>query len=828
MKKQFIFLLTIVYLISVIGSIPTISVRAATVVVTNTNDSGTGSLRQTIIDATNGDTITFDNSLSGQTIRLQSTLTIDKNITIDASALLEKIILSGDSDNDTDGDIKLINITANKTVTIKNIKFTKGFSPSYTLNAGAIDNLGILNVYDSEFDFNAGGQGGAIRNSGNLYVEDNTFTSNSALEGGAILNNINAQAEIRDSTFSGNVANENEVNHLGGAGGAIANVGIFYVSNSNFTNNSAAGGGAFANGYGSTTINNSTFTNNSASAEHGGGAINNFEGTVNITQSTFTNNSATYGGAIMAGDHPNGPDTTTTISESIISNNQATAGGGGIEFDSGTSMTIDKTTISGNTAPAAGGIANVSGNLLTITNSTISNNTATQSPQPGGILSLFSPVTIKNSTVTGNNHTAVGIQGNAIISNTTIAGNSGYGLEVFTNSLSITNSILANNTNTDCRIQWGATVTTNQNNIIETNSGCGTPASTADPLLGPLADNGGLTETMALLQNSPALETGNNATCETTDQRGILRPQGTVCDLGAYEYQLFPSLESISRVNASPTSSATVNFTVVFSEDVTGVDVSDFTLTTTGIINSSITNVSGTNTTYTISVNTGSGDGTIRLDFVDDDTVINQFSNSPNADFTTGEVYVIDKPNLSAPRLRSPRNYITTNDSTPTLWWSNVNGAQSYEIQLSTNSDFSSGVISEISNSISHTLITSLTDGTYFWRVRVYNTGKWSTSRTIIIDTTAPAIPILISPNDNSTLSSSYTFRWASSATAVLYEFQYDNNADFSSPMTITIRATSRRLPNLPDGDYSWRVRAKDATGNWSDWSPHRTFEIDR
>lgn len=81
-----------------------------TIIVTNTNNSGTGSLRQAILDSSNGDTIIFAPSLAGQTIRLQSTLTVDKNITIDASALSEKVILSGDSDNDGDGDILIMNI----------------------------------------------------------------------------------------------------------------------------------------------------------------------------------------------------------------------------------------------------------------------------------------------------------------------------------------------------------------------------------------------------------------------------------------------------------------------------------------------------------------------------------------------------------------------------------------------------------------------------------------------------------------------------------------------------------------------------------------------
>jgi len=201
MKRKIYFLLIIVYLVSMIGSIPTHSVQAATEwVITNTNNSGAGSLRQAILDATDDDLIVFDSVLSGETIFLSSTIVIDKNITIDASALLEKIILSGDSDNDDDGDILILNILTNRVVTIKNVEFRKGYSTS-SLSAGAIENLGNLSVYNSEFNFNTSGQGGGIRNSGELYIENSSFTNNSALEGGAILNSPNTEAEINSSFF---------------------------------------------------------------------------------------------------------------------------------------------------------------------------------------------------------------------------------------------------------------------------------------------------------------------------------------------------------------------------------------------------------------------------------------------------------------------------------------------------------------------------------------------------------------------------------------------------------------------------------------------------
>jgi len=81
-----------------------------------------------------------------------------------------------------------------------------------------------------------------------------------------------------------------------------------------------------------------------------------------------------------------------------------------------------------------------------------------------------------------------------------------------------------------------------------------------DPLLGPLADNGGPQQTMALGAGSPAINAGNSTACPATDQRGIGRPQGSGCDIGAYEVVL--------KLNANPS--------------LVAIDDGAFTLTVTG------------------------------------------------------------------------------------------------------------------------------------------------------------------------------------------------------------------------------------------------------
>jgi hypothetical protein len=112
-----------------------------------------------------------------------------------------------------------------------------------------------------------------------------------------------------------------------------------------------------------------------------------------------------------------------------------------------------------------------------------------------------------------------------------------------------------------------------------------------------------------------------------------------------------PVVKTINRTGVNnPTDAASVDFTVTFSEAVQGVDPTDFHLAMTGgISGASVLNVAGGPTTYTVTVSTGTGSGTLRLDVVDDDTIMNQEGNllggigSGNGDFSGGAVYTIIK-----------------------------------------------------------------------------------------------------------------------------------------------------------------------------------------
>ena len=135
-----------------------------------------------------------------------------------------------------------------------------------------------------------------------------------------------------------------------------------------------------------------------------------------------------------------------------------------------------------------------------------------------------------------------------------------------------------------------------------------------------------------------------------------------------------PTVTSINRVNPNPTSAATVDYTVVFSAAVTGVDTTDFALTTTGVSGASISGITGSGANYTVTVNTGTGSGTLRLDLVDNDSIVaGGFPlggiGAGNGNFN-GQVYDVDRvgPTVTAeqavgqvdPTGTSPINFTVT------------------------------------------------------------------------------------------------------------------------------------------------------------------------
>jgi filamentous hemagglutinin family protein len=260
-------------------------------------------------------------------------------------------------------------------------------------------------------------------------------------------------------------------------------------------------------------LNNATISNNKTTdANSHAGGINNIGNRLNIQNSIITGNSTDgYGGGIY-----NRFSATLNIANSTISGNTSVKNGGGIDNWSESTATINNSTISGNTSGASGGgVYNINDSTLNISNSTISGN---QADFGGGIgNSNNSTLNITHATISNN------------------SANLGGGIGNNNANVNLRNSIIANS------INGGDVNASNINatgqNLVEDGTLTGANILNVDPLLSPLGNYGGLTQTHALLPGSPAINSGDNtsATGLTTDQRGVTRIIGTTVDLGAFE-----------------------------------------------------------------------------------------------------------------------------------------------------------------------------------------------------------------------------------------------------------------------------------------------------
>lgn len=454
---------------------------------------------------TGGGSVYFNCGSTPVTITLTSEKVIAANTNLNGSTNGQGLVtLSGGGKNrifkTSDGGIQL---------TVKNLTFANGLASD---SGGAIYSgfRGRLTVLNSKFNNNISSKAGQFDGGGAIFsksestviVDRSTFTGNTAANGGAI-NSLLSNLTVTNSTFSGN---KSVVTGSGGGGGAI------YFDGANGDN-------------GKITIRGNSFTNNTAILQ--GGAI--FSQLYNritsiVDKNTFTGNSVTgtgnqgFGGAIFN-------------SGGVLAGLTGFTGGA-----NSTVLTVTNSTFSTNTASnQGGGLWNGNGATVNIINSTFFGNQAVSSDQKNGlggaIMRTSGKINITNSTIAGN---VAGFQGGGIVGGT---------------DTKITNVILANNVANNGGNNWNI-----KNNCFDqmTNGGnnlqfpaknpndpsdqdCAAGILTSDPKLGQLANNGGATQTIALLAGSPAINAGNNATCPAIDQRGVARPQGGICDIGAFE-----------------------------------------------------------------------------------------------------------------------------------------------------------------------------------------------------------------------------------------------------------------------------------------------------
>jgi uncharacterized repeat protein (TIGR03803 family) len=358
--------------------------------------------------------------------------------------------------------------------------------------------------------------GGAIWNSGTATVDLCTFTNNQASSppsqvstsgtspgiyalGGAIGND--GQLEIRRSTFIGNVANGGTGASMGGPalpnpgdaggdgnGGVICNLGTLWLESSTLENNSAMGGGGGTGGDGRPVIDYGTdgYVGGAGGLGAGGGLFN--SGTATVVNCTFAGNLGNGGPGGTGGTGGTGI---------LISGGGGPGGAGGAGFGaiydtSGTLELINCTLASNGAAGGTGGAGGMGGGGV---------NPGSQGPQG------------TNGIAAGGIETI-----GCVLVNTLLATNSG----------NCSGRVLDGGHNLSSDDTCGFTIAGSLNQT--------------DPKLGPLADNGGPTLTMALLPGSPAIDAADPAGAPVTDQRGIARPVGPAPDIGAFEYGLPPVL----------------------------------------------------------------------------------------------------------------------------------------------------------------------------------------------------------------------------------------------------------------------------------------------
>jgi hypothetical protein len=393
---------------------------------------------------------------------------------------------------------------------------------------GGIYNTGMLTVSNSTLSGNSGY--GGIDNTGMLTVSNSTLSNNSAVVGGGIYNFRTGTVTVTGSGLSGNSADYK-------GGGIFSDGGVLTVSNSTLSGNSAdnAGGGIFNNG--TLTLSNCNLSDNSVADFYsdGGGGIYN-SGTLTVSNCTLSGNSAiggTLGNGWGGGIANYGM---LTVTGSTLSGNSAFSYGGGIDNDG--TLTVSNSTLSGNSARYGGGIITSGTEPVTLTNVTLTANRAINGgggfPGGGGFRGGGLAAVLHNTLIAGNFNGATGTTSDDVYGTLDPLG--------------------------DYNLIGDGTGMTGLSNGVNGNL-VGSADTPIDPLLGPLADNGGLTLTHALLSGSPAIDAGDPAQLGVPDQRGVVRNGGV--NIGAYQ---------ASASTLVLTAPATVTPGVPFDVTVTAVD----------------------------------------------------------------------------------------------------------------------------------------------------------------------------------------------------------------------------------------------------------------
>jgi CSLREA domain-containing protein len=447
----------------------------------------------------------------GAPYNLSSRLTLGGVFAIRGGGATITTITAGESD-------RVLDVQSSATISIQDLAITGGHAPDGP--AAGENSPGA-----------AGQSGGGIRSSGSLSLTNVTIAGNRAGDGSGA-----------NGTGPGE---ENLDGGAGGDGGGIYNSGSLTLDHSAVINNRAGDGGgptSFGGGAQATA----------GAGGAGGGVLSTAGSVLAVVDSTVMGNTAGTGGFATAN----------------VVTSPAGAGGAGGGIWTAAALTLTGSTISGNGAGTGGrgafnpvgsvappGVGGDGGGLFdaaatnqTVVNDTIYNNSAgtggtgadggnafpggtgSDGGGGGGVVSGFSQLQIVQTTIASNHGGAAGPAGSGLSPGQPGSPGFGGGISAY-GSAATQNSLVTSNTGGNCL----GVVVDKGHNLSFPDASC--PGIGADPRLTSLADHGGPTLTMALEPGSPAIDQvpAGGAGCPPTDQRGVARPQGAGCDIGAFE-----------------------------------------------------------------------------------------------------------------------------------------------------------------------------------------------------------------------------------------------------------------------------------------------------